>query len=45
MVFVTGNLLFQPLTYDENYIEMVQTYKYIGLIINRNGSFNIYENN
>ncbi len=40
MVFANGNLKVKPLTYDGNRLEMVQTYKYLVLIINRNGNFN-----
>ncbi len=38
IVFANGNLKVKPLTYDGN--SLVQTYKYLGLIINRNGNFN-----
>ncbi len=40
MVLANGNLKVKPLSYDGNSLEMVQTYKYLGLIINRNGNFN-----
>ncbi len=39
-ILANGNLKVKPLTYDGNSLEIVQTYKYLGLIMNRNGNFN-----
>jgi hypothetical protein len=39
MIFSIGNIKSQPPTINGDQLEMVQTYKYLGLIINKNGSF------
>ncbi len=42
IVFTTGNLNWvQALTYTGNNLKMVQTYKYLGLIMNKNDNFKV----